>query len=1080
MDYISQRTDSLKKSMAQKLKTSKTTDVVRKTIKDSTNPASPVSSESSTIVKYNEIGVAESGYWSSIVKKSQDDSKYKKIYENLNEQSKAKFSALSEEDKNIILKIFENSIGISFNFSIVMDSSDDDYIEYSNDSEYNIQNSNNTILSNLIEIFQNNENKYSDLKDYYTQNTNNKYSIDILENCQVSDLKNYLSKTNLTPDAFFKTDRNFKEIMLAMKQNQFESEEIKDQVKENLFELAAYENLNSKGLSEDDIKSIIKFLTNKNEKIENDSVGSKMEILKQLTLFNELDIFSRYNVEAKLAIFNTFVDLIPQNEAFEDYKDKIIGCVNTCAENGTKASLFLQDILNPNINNIKEKGYKKILDKMTKIPYKEGYSESYCKLIFDDKYANTSDSILRLIYENSGYNDNFDTLYDKYLPMLQNADDDTISKMKPRNMQKLYNLYEFFNEIQVNDEKISLKSLPFQKLKKLQLLLIKNNFSSSFENIDISFINDKFDKVFIKNDGIIDYDSTLFEVNKLLATKHLDLSQTQKDSINNILGIKDNLANIDFEKIKIDKTDDFKVLQSKVKDILEKDNSISDNDKAIILARLTNDIDSIMFNKLPSDLEDLDVMKPIRDEIKKYLSFKKVEGEKDTYIIGNSKISGIDTNAKSALKSIFEAIPELVALLGINQKGHNFDIGKHILAVGKEVVKNEKFRNLDENNQKLVLIAALMHDIAKVDGGQDPTHPQRGSQYAYNMLSGALEEDKKVTVANLIFNHHFGEYIGKGEDNNEQMYTLAYECKDQNPEFLNMLEILGEADLLGDDKDYASSKEEYIDQIPQRIEFLKAKIKTIDDVITKLKDTLEITPFPQETIRSIGELPSNEENNNDIMQKCKEFGIIENVELDGIKISKIDLAKMKYVLCDKQKQYLECLGFKNVDYNQIELLIHSIDGGRHVNGIDYLTSQFKSDATLSTSIITMANTKTFHNRQYGFIMEPDKTKVLSAATSNINSGYGKGRNQSGKFIIKTQNMQDYDEYLELSNYLNASKRSPQAKHSELITIDNEVAAIFVKEGYENTMPKELVEFAYKRNLPLIVVPDLKVDDEEQM
>ena len=112
-------------------------------------------------------------------------------------------------------------------------------------------------------------------------------------------------------------------------------------------------------------------------------------------------------------------------------------------------------------------------------------------------------------------------------------------------------------------------------------------------------------------------------------------------------------------------------------------------------------------------------------------------------------------------------------------------------------------------------------------------------------------------------------------------------------------------------------------------------------------------------------------------------------------------------------------------------------------------------------------------------MEPDKTSIMAAADQNISSGYGKGRNQSGKFINKTQGMNDY-ERSELSNYLNASKRSPQAKHSELITIDNEVAAIFVKEGYENTMPKELVEFAYKRNLPLIVVPDLKVDDEEQM
>ena len=55
-------------------------------------------------------------------------------------------------------------------------------------------------------------------------------------------------------------------------------------------------------------------------------------------------------------------------------------------------------------------------------------------------------------------------------------------------------------------------------------------------------------------------------------------------------------------------------------------------------------------------------------------------------------------------------------------------------------------------------------------------------------------------------------------------------------------------------------------------------------------------------------------------------------------------------------------------------------------------------------------------------------------------------------------------------YIKNSRLSSQKESSELITIDNEVAAIFVKEGCEDKMPKELVEFAYKRYLPLIVVP----------
>ena len=109
-------------------------------------------------------------------------------------------------------------------------------------------------------------------------------------------------------------------------------------------------------------------------------------------------------------------------------------------------------------------------------------------------------------------------------------------------------------------------------------------------------------------------------------------------------------------------------------------------------------------------------------------------------------------------------------------------------------------------------------------------------------------------------------------------------------------------------------------------------------------------------------------------------------------------------------------------------------------------------------------------------MEPDKTKVLSAETSNISSGCGKGRNVSGKYISQSNKMN----YINLLEYIKNSRMEAQGGHSELITIDNEVAAIFVKEGCDKNIPKELVKFAHERNLPLIVVPKSKFEDAEEM
>ena len=1022
-----------------------------------------------------DIDAAQCGVWSSNVIKTQDiqnnEKSYEKIYKYLDDDKKTIFDSFSQEDKDTISEIFKNNF---CNFKVVNSNgfdSDEDSSSDEEDFEYDIQNS--TILNNLIEIFHNNA--YSDLKNYYTKNVNNYNSLKlrILKNYQVSDVNNYLSKANLSLQDFFAGDLNFVQIMSTIEKTKFESEEIKEQVKENLFELSNSKNSKRKSLSERDIKAIIKFLTDKN------GIMEKMEILKQLNLFSNYCYYLGYNVKDKLEVFNTFVDLIPENESFVDYKDKIIDCVNNLLKE-SDAHNFLENILRPNINTIKENDYKTLLDRMIKCPYKDnGEDNLYCHLMFgnDIRYANTSASILNLIISYGDYHydynlTTFDKLYNQYMPMFQRADEDTLKNINCTQFSRLCNLYDFLNNIPDGIEEVSLGSLNFQQLKELQLLLLKNNYNQIFQNMDISFISEKVDKLFVKNDNIIDFDATVYEINRLLNAKHVALSQTQKEHIDNILSVKEGLAQIDFEKVTIKKTNNFEILKQDIKNILSEDGSLSDKDKRNILSRLTDDITSMMFAQLPGELDNYDVVKNIRAKIGEYLSFKKVENEENAYIIGDVKVSGIDDNAKTTLEHIFKAIPELVILLGKKQVGHNFDLGKHILAVGKEVVKNDKFQNLSENNQKLVLIAALMHDISKMEDKRDFSHPERGGRYAYNMLNGALlNQDDKTTVANLIFNNHFGEYIAKNGEDEIKMYTLAYECKDENPQFLNMLRILGEADLNGDDESYKLDKSEYCAQIPDRIGTLTKQIQTINGLLGKLKESLQLTPFPQKTIDMTSELQDNS-----IMQECKEDEIIGEFEKEGCKIPKIDLTKMKYVSIDKQKKYLEFLGFKNTTYGSLEFLIHAIKGGKQVGGIDYLTSQFKSDATLSTSIITMANTRTFQNRKYGFIMEPNKTKILSAATGNISSGCGKGRNLSGKYISKTQDMDNK----ELSYYISNSKLFAQEEHSELITVDNEVAAIFVKEGCENEIPKELVQYAKKRNLPLIVVPMIKVDDNEQV
>ena len=557
----------------------------------------------------DEMKATDCGVLISNITKTQDAKKYERICKNLNEESKKKFDDLSPEDKDVILKIFKMNLDLDVPIDLgpgpqlpspppvssmpsedleispppqlapassmssrdqkippppqlasIMSSPRDIEIPpslvprkaSSRGSSFDKKNPEviNTILNNLIEIFTNDA--YSDLKNYYSERAKNgkNLNVEVLINCQVCDIKNYINKANLSVEDFFINNENFMEIMSAISNANLENEEIKNQVKENLYELSNNENLKKISLLEQDILPIIEFLRDKDEKI---AIMEKRSILNQLKLFDGYEyMYSEYNVKEKLEVFNTLVKLIPENESFLNYKDKIINCVKSVE--GCNAYEFLENVLKPNIKTI-EKDFKTLLDRMVKWPYQGFKNELYCAVIFDKeyKYHNTSPFILSLILRNADDKTTFEDLYNKYQPMLQKADDKTVSNMTGDMFPYLDQFRELFNKIQVNEEEdIYLESLSYQQLKELQVFLKKNTKFPSFENMNMNFLNKNFEKIFIKNDNKIDYASTLSEVNKLLVAKHLDLPKIQKDNINNILDVKNDLAKINFEKIKID------------------------------------------------------------------------------------------------------------------------------------------------------------------------------------------------------------------------------------------------------------------------------------------------------------------------------------------------------------------------------------------------------------------------------------------------------------------------------------------------------------------------------------------------
>lgn len=572
--------------------------------------------------------------------------------------------------------------------------------------------------------------------------------------------------------------------------------------------------------------------------------------------------------------------------------------------------------------------------------------------------------------------------------------------------------------------------------------------------------------------------------------KQLEYFYKHKDLIENVFSIikpelqlingKD-LYNLSNFMINTDENSSYENLQYKdlifYRDFLE--NSFWEQDNYLfLLVKNENE----MFLKLRPQLalkpnEEKEKIKEKLDNVKEILIQKmpklspeqklaltnilQVENGLKNFDIENMDVNKSTIEQNETLKYLFNAIPGLFDTIGIRQNGHSYTLDKHILSVAQHVVKNENYKKLDENNKKLLLIAALMHDITKKEGGSDPTHPQTGAEFAHDALKDALSPKDCSTVANLIYNHHFNQTVSQASE--IAMFNFAYECAiDKNSEFMQMLKILGEADLQGNPK----LRDRYMPLIPKNFKTLEDKVLTIQSILNDLKTQLELTPFPEKT---------NVEKNEKMEKDLKEKGIIREyiTSEKGTNLPVIDLSKMKDVENEEeQKKYFEYLGFgKGTTCNSLNLLVHAIRLPEHIDGVEKIANSYKQDAILSTSNITMSDTALFDERYCGFVFDSFDTNILNYKDKNINSGNRKTRSQISHFV-NCSNNQTKEETKKILDGLKNKKG-----HSEIITTDVSVGAVFVKAQKYNDPAttidknlKSLFSYAKKYEIPVVLIP----------
>lgn len=488
--------------------------------------------------------------------------------------------------------------------------------------------------------------------------------------------------------------------------------------------------------------------------------------------------------------------------------------------------------------------------------------------------------------------------------------------------------------------------------------------------------------------------------------------------------------------------------------------SINDETESFVennIKEKLNIINSLLYSQIHSEIPK-EQEKALNNILSILDGLKKVNIES----INSSTIETDET-----LNYIFNAVPKLRETIGKGQFNHTYTLEKHIISVAQNVVKDEEYQKLDDNNKKLLLIAALMHDVTKKEGGQDLQHPQTGAQFAYCVLENVLNEEERLTVANLIYNHHFNASLSSGKrmGDNNLISNLAYECAcDRNEQFMQMLTLLGKADLLGN----PCIRDKYLPTLSPNIEILNSKIELVRQTLSKMKKQLALTPFPRNTgiedevkQQTINELFKHKILNTYVAAgKDKPVYIIDLTQIEKVKDE------------NKQKLYLETLGFgKNITYDKLNLLVHAISCEKQAQGIDNLMNTYKTDAILSTSNITMQNAILFNDRYCGFVFDSDNTSILEVSAQDIFSGAQKKRSQIGQFLNHSISKSDSD-FVDIFDKLKTKN-----VHSEILATDFSVSAIFItKKQYEinglakNSLLSSLIELAYKHKLPVILIP----------
>lgn len=579
--------------------------------------------------------------------------------------------------------------------------------------------------------------------------------------------------------------------------------------------------------------------------------------------------------------------------------------------------------------------------------------------------------------------------------------------------------------------------------------------------------------------------------------KHIEILKGLDENLQKELGIKGHIANLEsFFEAKIINPIDEKTRIQFIHEVLASNETLTPFETVICqsiekLKEFNQGLPLLYQRKdFLSDLNKLNLDKDIFDKLQieenlpySYEGFINLENlditnEKEEKVydlcrkfLYENEIQTGDNELDSELNKIIKAIPEFINIIGKTQHDtHDYTLDIHSLLVLANSIKNPDYSKLTLSDKAALKLSAIVHDITKKEGSRDKEHPLSSSLSAKNIcLKFYKTPAAQDRIYNLVKNHHWLERLETAYFKEWEAEKIAFEFRHKND--FQIAKIFACADLksVSDDfyKEYKSSLSD---------------AELVEEAINEIYSSANaiFTTFPTRQGYSV---------------------------IDTHKIG------------DDEDLYDYGFGFeRGIKKEDLMLLVHMVSENnitQSLNNLKELTSQ-KTQSALSESIITPKKKATYYDRKFGVILSQDNADVINFDKQNQCSGYKKDsdkarclieseeRKNFKRAILKELQVECSDkEYAEFYKEIILPKTAfcqfkpdktfelggktfseedlkeaiykfqksllKEREHNEIVGCTPKIRGVIAKVKSADEVPCELLEFAKKENLPVVLI-----------